>query len=152
MAHHATLFGCAVLGGALALGCGGIAVLDDTVGSSGGHDGAGGHDGGGGGAGGIVASTTQSSSQTGMMDPCSLPVGAACDPLAFPECEAQPVAGIPCCHVARSCLPSGVGWATAFCTDDCAQSCELVTDPDQCEALPWCLLGPDGCASPPPPP
>ena len=44
------------------------------------------------------------------------------------------------------------GWEPAACTDDCAQNCELIQNPEHCEAVPWCALSPDGCefAAPPP--
>ncbi len=134
-------------------GCGGIVVLEEA-------------EGGGGGAGPTSGPSTASSassvvssaasksasSQTGMSDPCLLPIGAACDPGMFPLCAPEQVSGVPCCYVSKTCGPSGVAWDQVACTDDCAQACELVTNPEQCEALPWCALGPMGCELAPPPP
>lgn len=130
-------------------GCGAIAVLEEGSGGAGGASVTTGT------SGSIVATSTVSksgSSQTGMPDLCQAPVGAPCDPATFPQCEAEQVSGIPCCHISKSCGPSGVEWEPAACTDDCAQNCELIQNPEHCEAVPWCALGTDGCefAAPPP--
>jgi hypothetical protein len=130
-------------------GCGAIAVVEEGSGGAGGAS--------------VTTSTSKStavtstasksgSSQTGMPDLCQTPVGASCDVFTFPLCEPEQVSGIPCCYITKACGPFGVEWEPAACTDDCAQNCELIQNPEHCEAVPWCALGPDGCefAAPPP--
>jgi hypothetical protein len=150
--HHART---TVSGGLLALllgsGCGAIAVLEEGTGGSGG---AGvGQTTGTTGSKAVTSTVTKaSSSQTGMPDLCHAPAGTPCSPGGFPLCDPEQVSGIPCCYITKTCGPMGVGWEQAACTDDCAQNCELIQNPEHCEAVPWCALGPAGCelAAPPP--
>ncbi|NUO53998.1 MAG: hypothetical protein HOV80_34570 [Polyangiaceae bacterium] len=127
-----------------ASGCGAIAVLEEGTGGS------------GGGAGSTTTGTTGSktatstvtksaSSQTGMPNFCHAPLGSPCDPATFPICPPEDISGIPCCHAGKMCGPTGVSWEVPFCTDDCAQNCELIQNPEHCQAIPWCVLGPQGC-------
>jgi hypothetical protein len=133
-------------------GCGAIAVLEEGTGGAGGSASTSGSTSKSGST--AVTSTVSktASAQTGMPDLCHAPVGTACDPGTFPQCSPEQVSGIPCCYIAKTCGPLGVGWEPATCTDDCAQNCELIQNPEHCPAVPWCILGPDGCEFAPPPP
>jgi hypothetical protein len=133
---------------AVGAGCGGITILEDGSGGSGGAGSTTGTS-----ASTVVTSTvSKSSSSTGFADLCQAPVGTPCTPATFPTCDLVTVSGIPCCFISKTCTPTGVDWQMESCTDDCAQSCELITNPEHCEALGWCTLGPEGCTSAPPPP
>jgi hypothetical protein len=150
--RHPRLTGSAgVLALFLGPGCGAIAVLEEGTGGAGGSTSTNGSAGTKGSSA-LTSSATKSSSQTGMPDLCHASAGTACDPGTFPQCSPEQVSGIPCCYITKTCGPLGVGWEFAACTDDCAQNCELIQNPEHCPAVPWCILGPNGCELAPPPP
>lgn len=80
-------------------------------------------------------------------DPCSeAALGGPCD-AAFPICRTETVEGIPCCMIDKVCASGVVEWPVS-CFDNCAQNCELVTNPVHCGVLPWCAwAGNDGCVT-----
>ena len=89
------------------------------------------------GAGGTSTETSSTSSGTEPLG-CDSPIGSSCDGELFPSCDSVSVEGVPCCYVSKVCEGGEVSWTSASCTDDCAQNCELVTDPEQCDAVGWC--------------
>lgn len=150
MRHASFLLSGGLLALLFASGCGAIAVLEEGTGGAAGA----GSTTGTTGSKAVSSTVSQSgSSQTGSPDPCHAPLGTPCNPGGFPLCEPEQVSGIPCCHITKTCGASGVEWQEiVLCTDDCGQTCELIQNPEHCQGVPWCALGPDGCefAAPPP--
>jgi hypothetical protein len=130
-------------------GCGGQAVIDPE-----GHDSGGSN---GGSSFGLTGGTPSFGGQGGdggngvgfggrpPLDPCSeSALGGPCD-AAFPICRTETISGIPCCMISKVCQNGVVAWPVS-CFDNCAQNCELVTNPVHCGVMPWCAwTGDDGC-------
>ena len=128
--------------------CGGRVVVD-LPGAGAGATAAGGSTAGAGGAGGAGA-TSGVGGAGGASTPCDLEIGAACDCYSFPACPDEPVKGMPCCGIAKTCFGAdtcAVTWTGSVCEDWCEVSCALAEDPEQCVAI-GCVLGANGCTTP----
>jgi len=64
------------------------------------------------------------------------PATVSCDEATFGVCDRE-ISGIPCCRRYARC-DAGMVVEDVSCTDDCAQSCDLVATQADCDALSWC--------------
>jgi hypothetical protein len=86
---------------------------------------------------GTTTATSSTSTGVGPVD-CDSPIGTACESGSFRSCDSVVIEGVPCCRVAKTCEDGELAWSSASCTDDCAQNCELISDPEHCDAVGWC--------------